>query len=66
MRGHHGRYRVVGKREYMGVKPGREFVAQIPSAMEQRAITRGDIVKLESVVPAIDPARATFPKGWLE
>ena len=66
MRGQHGRYKVVGDREYLGVKPGREFVASLQPSAEARAVKRGDIVLLERITPTIDRRRATFPKGWLE
>lgn len=66
MNGTYGLWKVVGKREYMGVAPGQTFEAQIKMAAARRAVDRGDIVLLEWVTPCIDMELATFPKGWLE
>jgi len=60
----HGLYRVSGKREYRGNRPGEQFVARIDANAERRAIDRGDIVLLERVIPALQPGSYRLPQGW--
>lgn len=58
-----GVYRVTGKRDYRGHTPGTEFAALIEPRAEYRAVMRGSIEKIGTVVP--EPGPFTFPQGWL-
>jgi hypothetical protein len=60
-----GLYRVTGRREYRGHKPGSEFEASLERGAERRAIARGDIELVAVVEPALQPGSFTFPRGWL-
>lgn len=59
-----GVYVVVGKRDYRGHKHGEEFVALLEPHAERRAIVRGSIERVGTIVPR--PAKFTFPDGWLQ
>lgn len=59
-----GVYRVVDKRDYRGHKQGEEFTALLDFGPERRAIMRGSIVRIGTVVPR--PENFTFPEGWLQ
>jgi hypothetical protein len=59
-----GVYRVLGKRDFRGHTPGTEFPALLPPQQERRAVMRGSIEKIGTVVPA--PGPFAFPEGWLE
>lgn len=59
-----GVYRVVDRREYRGHKQGEEFVARLERLAEQRAIMRGSIERIGTVVAG--PGKFTFPEGWLQ
>jgi hypothetical protein len=59
-----GVYRVLDKRDYRAHKQGEEFVALLDPKAEARAIMRGSIERLGTVVPR--PQTFTFPDGWLE
>lgn len=59
-----GLYRVVDKRAYRGHEQGTEFVAQLDARVEQRALMRGSIVRLGTVIAK--PETYTFPEGWLQ
>ena len=58
-------YEVTGKREYRGHSPGSTFEARIPPGPESRAIARGDIVRIRTVEPSIQPGSFSLPEGWL-
>lgn len=58
-----GRYRVTGRHDYRGNKPGQEFIARLDRQAEGRAVLRGDIALLERVSPEL-PARWGLPDGW--
>lgn len=60
-----GEYEVVGRREYRGHQPGEIFEARLPVGPESRAIARGDIVRLRTVEPSIQPGSFSLPEGWL-
>lgn len=60
-----GLYRVTGKREYRGHKPGTKFEARLDRNAARRAVARGDIVLLREVVPELQLGSFTFPQGWL-
>lgn len=55
-----GVYRVLGKRDYRGHKPGDEFVALLDMKAEGRAIQRGSIERIGTEVPR--PKNYTFPE----
>lgn len=57
-------YRVLGKRDYRGHTPGTEFPAHLDPKAARRAIDRGSIECIGTVV--LQPARYIFPKGWLQ
>lgn len=57
-----GVYRVTGRRRYRGHEPGTVFVATLAPGPERRALARGDIALVESIVPSIDPARLKPPR----
>ena len=59
-----GVYRVMGRRDFRGHTPGTEFTAQLPPQQERRAVYRGSIEKIGTVVAA--PGPFSFPEGWLE
>jgi len=58
-------YRVTGKREYRGHKPGSQFEAILDPGPEQRAIARGDITVIARVEPCLEAGSFSFPDGWL-
>jgi hypothetical protein len=60
----HGRYLVSGRRRYRGHQPGSIFEAQLDPAVEQRAVSRGDIALLERVTPGIEPGSYKLPDDW--
>lgn len=60
----YGVYRVVGRREYRGHKPGTVFHARLDRNAERRAIQRRDIQLIGHITPEV-PAAHTFPDGWL-
>ena len=60
-----GEYRVVGKREYRGHKPGQTFQRNIPAAAAQRAIDRGDIVLVRTITPELQHGSWCLPDGWV-
>ncbi len=62
----HGIYKVVGRTEYRGHKPGETFVARLDMNAAARAIKRGSIALVDQVDPSLDPGRLVLPKGWLE
>lgn len=57
-------YRVLGKRAYRGHEPGTEFPARLETNAERRAIMRGSIERIGTVV--LRPEKYKFPRGWLE
>lgn len=59
-----GVYQVIDRRDYRGHKQGEEFVALLEPAAERRAIHRGSITRIGTVVPR--PETFTFPEGWLQ
>jgi hypothetical protein len=59
-------YRVVGRRDYRGHKPGSRFIAHLSPEMAQRAINRGDIVIIRQINMQVVPGSYTFPEGWLD
>jgi hypothetical protein len=59
-----GVYRVVDKRDYRAHKQGEEFVALLDPKAEHRAVMRGSIERIGTVVPR--PENYMFPDGWLE
>lgn len=61
-----GVYLVTGKREYRGHVPGSVFEAILDRAAEQRAIARGDIRRLRTVIPSLAPGSWRLPPGWPE
>ena len=58
-----GVYRVQGKRDYRGHPPDTEFIALLEPRAEYRAVMRGSIEKLGTVVP--QPQNFKLPHGWL-
>lgn len=60
----YGEYRVTGRREYRGHKPGAKFEAALDRNAEQRAIDRGDIRLLRRFVPDLEPGSYTLPDPW--
>lgn len=60
----YGEYKVIGRREYRGHKPGSVFAAQLEPLAEERAIRRGDIRLIRRVTPTI-PEGAVLPDSWL-
>lgn len=58
-----GFFRVVGNRAYRGHEPGEEFPARLEPRAEYRAVQRGSIVRIGSVLPK--PEHYVFPRGWL-
>lgn len=58
-----GVYRVVDKRDYRGHKQGEEFVALLEPLAEKRAVLRGSIERIGTIVPR--PGNYVFPEGWL-
>jgi len=61
-----GVYRVTGRLEYRGHKPGEEFIATLAPTVERRAVDRGAIVLLERIVPALKEGSYRLPEGWLD
>lgn len=59
-----GVYRVSGRRAFRGHEQGEEFVAELEPAHERRAIYRGSIERLGTVV--LQPENYTFPEGWIK
>jgi hypothetical protein len=59
----YGVYRVSGRRRYRGHEPGTVFEAAIDSAVESRAINRGDIELLRHVEPDLE-AGSWRLNGW--
>lgn len=60
----HGRYRVTGRRQYRGHRPGETFEARLDRLAEQRAIERGDIVLLERIEPGLAETTYRLPADW--
>lgn len=60
-----GLYEVTGRRQYRGHPIGGRFVARLDPRAEARAVARGDIRKLQTVTPSLQPGSYTFPPGWL-
>ena len=60
-----GEYEVCGQREYRGHPVGSVFHANLPKGPEARAIARGDIRRLGTVEPRIQPGSYTLPQSWL-
>jgi hypothetical protein len=60
----HGVYVVTGRRAYRGHPTGTEFVAKLDPRAEHRAITRGDIMLLDRLTPALIPGSYQLPEGW--
>jgi hypothetical protein len=59
-----GIYEVVGRRTYREHPPGAVFEAAMDARHEARALARGDIKKLASTTPALQPGSYTLPPGW--
>jgi hypothetical protein len=57
-----GVYQVIDKRDYRAHKQGEEFTARLDPRAERRAIDRGSIIKLGTVIPK--PKRFTLPEDW--
>jgi hypothetical protein len=56
-------YRVVGARDYRGHAQGTEFPARLDPRAENRAIMRGSIDRIGTVL--MRPEHFVFPRGWL-
>lgn len=59
-----GVYLVTGVRDYRGHVEGTEFVALIDPKAERRAVERGAIERIGTMVPR--PQDFVLPRGWLE
>lgn len=59
----HGRFEVVGPREYRGHPAGTRFEAKMDAPL-QRAIGRGSIRLLEVVEPKLVPGSYALPDDW--
>jgi hypothetical protein len=57
-----GVYRVLDKRAYRGHEQGEEFVSRLDSRAEYRAVQRGSIACIGTVVPRVP--EFTYPDGW--
>lgn len=61
----HGIYRVTGRRDYRGHRPGEVFEALLDTGAERRAIGRRDITLIRRITPSIQPGSYRLPHGWL-
>lgn len=59
----HGQFKVMGRREYRGHRPGSRFEARMDAAL-RRAIARGDIQLVAHVEPILEPGSFTLPHDW--
>jgi hypothetical protein len=60
----HGEYRVTGRRDYRGNKPGSTFVAKLDRGADARAVYRRDIELLRRITPSLIQGSYTLPDGW--
>lgn len=59
----HGRFEVVGQRQYRGHPTGTRFEAKLDAPL-QRAIQRGSIRLVELIEPKLVAGSFTLPKDW--
>ena len=57
-------YKVTGRLDFAGYKPGQTFTAVLEPVVERRAILRGNIRLLERTTPTIQPGTYQLPDGW--
>lgn len=55
-------YRVTGRAEYRGHKPGETFEASLDRLMEHRAIRRGSIEVVDRTEPRLVPGSYRLPR----
>ncbi len=55
-------YRVAGTRAYRGHNPGETFEAVLDERVEERAITRGNIVVVRRSTPSLTEGSYQLPK----
>lgn len=58
-------YEVIGSTPYRGHPPGTRFTARLEPAPERRAVARGNIRVIDTLVPALPPEHS-LPPGWAD